>query len=68
MSDAILNRLAAVEQAVQDTQQSMIKGDEHIVEMHQLYPSRTPTGNSGYASFDNLRRLVADLRMLIEDQ
>ncbi len=68
MSDTVINRLVDVEKQVEATQQCMIDGDKHIKEMHRLAPHRECSGNTGYAAFDNLRRLVGDLRIMIEKE
>jgi len=61
-------RAVAVEEAIEATQQCMMRGDEHIVEMHRVAPMREPTGNTGYSAFDNLRRLAADVSLWLEKE
>ncbi len=61
-----IRRAKAVEESVERTQQAMIAGDEHIVEMYRLDPRREPTGNTHYMAFANLRRLAADVSLWLE--
>ena len=69
MSDTIMDRLVAVEKQVEETQQAIVRGDGSMNERHRMFPQAKDIGtNTGHASFDNLRRLVVDLRSSLEKQ